>query len=451
MSDATDPRRLFADYASGEISAARLREMEAAIRSDPELRREFIEYMNVDSALGDLAALSEAELSVLKSLDKDPQRVSEDSGSGESSLADASGPGAGSLSLPADVRTQRWRRVGLAVAAVAASLVVAAILWIANLDDAHGASVATLVTNVDAVLLSGGKPWRDHELPAGEYELDQGLLHLRFDGGVMVYVEAPARFEAVSAKRVALHGGRLSASVPPAGVGFAVTTAEAEVIDYGTEFSVEAQTGASEVHVFEGLVKVHSRQGGKDEAGSVDLRTWEAVRIENSHLSPVSIELAPERFIRNFDEPKRNYARSVKRLSPVAYYRMPIRDRGLIAEPPAYSGKVLTGEGVRPPHAKGVFAGGSLRVKANSTGRGGRVDSPPPLRTGQFSLVVFVYLESRAHDAVVATNMNEAEGSFTLSLDENGLPHVAVKTIDGPLTTVSSDHLLPLPPGAIWS
>jgi hypothetical protein len=31
------------------------------LREDAELRRDFIEYMNVDSALSDLAALSEAE------------------------------------------------------------------------------------------------------------------------------------------------------------------------------------------------------------------------------------------------------------------------------------------------------------------------------------------------------------------------------------------------------
>ncbi len=58
------------------------------------------------------------------------------------------------------------------------------------------------------------------ELVAGDYQLRRGLLHLRFDGGVMVYLEAPAQFNVVSGKRFVLHHGRLSASVPPEGVGF---------------------------------------------------------------------------------------------------------------------------------------------------------------------------------------------------------------------------------------
>lgn len=150
-----------------------------------------------------------------------------------------------------------------------------------------------------------------------------------------------------------------------------------------------------------------------------------------------------DRFIRNFDEPKRKYARLVKRLSPLAYYRMPIRDRGLISEPPQHSGVVLTGDGIRPPHARGVFTGGSLRVSADSTGRGGRVDSPPPLGRGQFTLAVFVYLQTQTHGGTVATNIQGDEGSFALSLDENGLLRAMIRNSDGELQSVASDALLP--------
>jgi hypothetical protein len=66
MSDLADGRRFFADYASGAISAEQLQSLEAALREDADLRREFIEYMNVDSALGDLAALSKAEVAEIE-------------------------------------------------------------------------------------------------------------------------------------------------------------------------------------------------------------------------------------------------------------------------------------------------------------------------------------------------------------------------------------------------
>ena len=430
MSDSTQAHRLFAAYMGGEISADQLLTLEAVLREDAGLRQEFIEYMNVDSALGDLAALSEAELAEIEAAEIE-----------DNSTTVAAG--GSMLRWPTANVLHRSYRGAAVVGVIAGSLLLAAYLWVANPSAEHDAAVATLVTGVDSVLALDGEPWSDAELAAGEYQLKQGLVHLQFAGGVMVYVEAPARFEAVSEQRVVLHGGRLSASVPPAGVGFQVGTPEAEVVDYGTEFSVDVESGKSEVHVFDGLVRVHPRSGTDDDV-AIDLRTSQAVRIERASSKPVEIELATDRFIRTFDEPKRKYAHAVKELSPVAYYRMPIRDKGLVSDPPRHSGKVLTGDGSRPPHAQGVFAGGSLRVGADSTGRGGRVDFPPPLATGLFTLAVCAYSETRTDAGVVATDICGNEGRFALSLDADGLLHATVRTGGGEWQSVSGDAPLPL-------
>ncbi|MCS7469999.1 FecR domain-containing protein [Stieleria sp. ICT_E10.1] len=328
---------------------------------------------------------------------------------------------------------------------IATGLVTAACLLIAFLWSHRGdqpASVdhvaASVVRNVGGLLTKGDRQWDDPQLTTGGYELRKGLLNLRFGGGVMVYVEAPARFDAVSDRRVMLYSGRLSATVPPEGIGFTVETPEAEVIDFGTEFSVDVEDGASEVHVFDGLVRVNpGASNQRDVSRSVDLQASEAVRISDASSDPVGISVETNRFIRNFDEPRLNYARAIKQLSPVAYYRMPIRDRGLVSEPPKYSGVVLTGEGRRPPHAKGVFAGGSLRVGVDSTGRGGRVDSPPILSSGQFSLTVFVFLEDRAQNGVVATNFDGERGNFDLSLDENAMLQATIRNSDGDVNVVA--------------
>ena len=261
----------------------------------------------------------------------------------------------------------------------------------------------------------------------------------------MVYIEAPAQFDAVSGDRLLLHSGRLSASVPPEGVGFTVDTPDAKVIDFGTEFSVDVESSAREVHVFEGLVRVQPRSLKDGKAvQAVNLQSFQAVKIDNASKKPVGIQLATDRFIRSFDEPKRTYPRAVKQLSPVAYYRMPIRDKGLVADPPQYSGVVLTGDGVRPPHACGVDAGGSLRVKAESTGHGGRVDSPPPLGTGHFTLAVFIYLESETPGGTVATNIQGAEGNFVLALDDKGQLQATIRDRGGQLQSVTSAAFLPL-------
>ena len=306
------------------------------------------------------------------------------------------------------------------------------------------ACAATVISNVNGLLTKDDSQWDDMQIPEGDYDLQKGLLNLEFGGGVMVYVEAPARFDVSSNKRLVLHRGRLSARVPPEGVGFTVETPEAEVVDFGTEFSVDVEGGTSEVHVFDGLVRVHPRASDQRDASKpVDLQASQAVRLSEGATEPEDISIATDRFIRNFDEPKLIYFRAVKRLLPLVHYRMPIRDRGLVSNPPQYSGVVLTGEGKRPPPARGAFVGGSLRVGADSMGRGGRVDSPPTLNTGQFSLTVFVYLETPANNAMVATNLHDGQGNFRLSLDENGTLQAAIRSGDGDVSSIAGNTVQP--------
>ncbi len=432
MSKSEDLRPLFAEYASGTISAAELRALEAALRDDPELRQRFIEYMTIDSALGDMAALSEAELTEFESAKP----------GSESKAADSS---ASPVTPRSSDRSTLACRVVAFLGALAATLLIAALLWFAIPSQQGQPAVATLLTQVDAVLLCDGQPSSGAELPAGEYRLERGLLHLQFDGGVMVFVEAPARFDAVSNKRVMLHGGRLSATVPPAGIGFTVETPGAEVVDFGTEFSVDVQGGASEVHVFDGLVRVHpGALNQRDVSRPVELQASQAVRITDGATEPEDISIATDRFIRTFVESKRRYARTIKQFSPVAFYRMAIRDQGLACVPEQYSGKVLTGAGKRPPHARGVFAGGSLRVLAGSAGRGGRVDVSPPLQTGKFTLTAFVYPEADAKGGIVATNIQGNRGNFTLKLTEKGFLQATVRSRGGDLVSVTGTAPLAL-------
>ena len=116
------------------------------------------------------------------------------------------------------VRSRRMFVLAVAGLATAVCLVIAFVR--SRGDSAPGpayASVASVVSHVNGVLLKDGLSWNATQIPVGNYELQQGLLNVQFGGGVMVYVEAPARFDAISDKRVVLHRGRLSARVPPEG------------------------------------------------------------------------------------------------------------------------------------------------------------------------------------------------------------------------------------------
>ena len=210
-------------------------------------------------------------------------------------------------------------------------------------------ALARIEYEVNARLRQGAAVWPQASLPPGEYSLDQGLLQLRYARGVMVYMEAAARVEAVSRSVVGLHEGRWSASVPPAGIGVTVETPDAEVVDFGTEFSVDVASGASEVHVFAGQVRVQPKQMDDPQAHSVDLRTSQAVKVKAAEQT-VDIALARDRFIRGFDEPKVVYRRTVRRLQPADHHAHLRRPVGQHRGPPRRVHLAGPGNPHRHPH-----------------------------------------------------------------------------------------------------
>lgn len=94
----------------------------------------------------------------------------------------------------------------------------------------------------------------------GSYELESGTVHLRFVNGADLVVEGPAKFEIRDELCTNLTAGRVRAIVPPTAKGFTVVTREVAYEDVGTEFglSMDAATGESLMHVFDGQVNLRS-------------------------------------------------------------------------------------------------------------------------------------------------------------------------------------------------
>lgn len=102
-------------------------------------------------------------------------------------------------------------------------------------------------------------------LPAGRLALTDGLATLRFESGATITLEAPAVLEIVNKDLCILHRGMLTAQVPKEAIGFTVETANAKVIDHGTEFGISAgPNGEAHVQVFDGEVEVRHRQSGEN-------------------------------------------------------------------------------------------------------------------------------------------------------------------------------------------
>ncbi|MGY8696043.1 MAG: LamG-like jellyroll fold domain-containing protein, partial [Verrucomicrobiia bacterium] len=282
----------------------------------------------------------------------------------------------------------------------------------------------------------------------GEYVLTDGMVQFALANDVEVLVEAPARFRVDSPLLMALYEGRLSANVPPQGIGFTVETPGSEVIDHGTEFGVEVDAESqSEIHVFKGEVEVKARES-ESFVESVRLITDQATRVDTESGESSGIAVAPERFVRSFDEPVRFYSEAVRNLNPAVYYRMAISDDGVTLLD--RSGNDIHGRIERGAMLESAFASGqiglALRLQGVSSKAYARVENYPKATEGLLSVVGWVYAESRPTWASIAKNWAFGEmGQFHLGLEgfEGGL-EVQIRESDGGTVFVGVEEPFPL-------
>lgn len=333
----------------------------------------------------------------------------------------------------------RWLRATLGIAAAITGLLLVG-NWI--VQPKPGSPVAELTASVGGELWYLGKRLDagDATIRTGTFELKGGVSSFTFGNGVEVVVESPAAFEIESGLRMTLSHGKLSASVPPEGIGFTVGTPSAEVVDFGTEFSVEvAEDLSSEVHVFNGEVDVKPLVDTGAEP--VRLVTNNATRIEHQSDVPIGIEVDHDRFLRSLREPKKQYSREVRDLKPIVYYRM---------GPKTFDGRKNL-EYIPTGKSDAIIAPGKIGASLRLDGpakQGYAVATPSPdSKTGHLSGVCWVYAKSRPRKASIASNLSEADdGQFSWSFwRDTGCLHIRVKTEEG--NEVVAREKFPLPIG----
>ena len=99
-------------------------------------------------------------------------------------------------------------------------------------------------------------------LADGTLHLAEGLATLKFDSGAEVTLEAPVSLRLIDSMKCELMNGTAVTYVPDSALGFRIITPEANIVDYGTRFSVTVfeETGETHTRVSEGKVKVEYRQ-----------------------------------------------------------------------------------------------------------------------------------------------------------------------------------------------
>jgi hypothetical protein len=233
-------------YAQGLLPAEEAGDLEAALREGADLRRDFLEYLNVDAALAEHAALPE-----------------------------------GKSVGPCAARHVGWRlgpRLFLAAAAVLFVATVAVWLDRSAHDRTQQQSVVLAEVLSDERAEFEGRTASVHQgdrLTVSRLRLKQGALRLRLPSGVVLELSGPAQGAFESPMRFRLARGSLNVDVGKRGRGFTVVTGAGEITDLGTRFGVTVNPGGqTDVAVFSGEVRIRERG-----MGVVTISEGEALRL----------------------------------------------------------------------------------------------------------------------------------------------------------------------------
>ncbi|QDT00799.1 FecR domain-containing protein [Adhaeretor mobilis] len=227
------------------------------------------------------------------------------------------------LDQPAGARVKKspfrgWHLRGwhLALAASLAAVALTVGAWLVR----DGSNLSSGPAMADANDASPGLPvaqitgthnclWKDNrqsvgygeQLAAGRrLELAEGLAEITFNDGATILLEGPASFVVSGPATAELDAGRLAAVVPSRASSFRVSTQTLDLLDAGTEFGLHAlDSGASEVHVFNGIVRADVLDARGRPRERLQLNATEAVRINPVSTTVMEFPADDGKFIRS--------------------------------------------------------------------------------------------------------------------------------------------------------
>ena len=272
-------------YCSGSLSDEAFAELEEALRKDPSLRTQLIEYRMLDS---DLRSFADANIR---------EGATSHTGIGEQKTIRR-------------LKIEVW----VLAAAVAILAVGGAILGLnKNTPETVAPPTIAAMPSIDAgvavLAQEVGSKWHNRTLrvgdsmPPGLWHLDSGTAEIAFYSGAVVILEGPAQLEITSENGGILHQGKLRADVPPSAYGFTITSKTIELVDLGTSFGIAVGTDSkTEVHVFDGKVELFKPDSGRTIGKGIELLAGEARLVapngerskipadESRFLSPDQVE-----------------------------------------------------------------------------------------------------------------------------------------------------------------
>lgn len=274
-----DPLELIRRCLDGEATEAEFAQLEELLRDDSAFRREYLRYLNVDSALNALPRNLNPSAEFFGQTQSQPAQLTAGNWLNSRGLAGWLGVSAALLLLGmlAYQTINPGNRATLPSQAAPNA---------AEQQDINDPGVAVL-TRVAGLMGKTTDDWRvGQTIPPGSMAWDAGLVQLEFYCGATVVVEGPAELEILDESRVVCRLGRLRAHVPEPARGFAILAPSFELVDLGTEFGLNVpKEGVAEVHVFDGKVELYDSESNRSMASRRELNAGNAMTIDRDGTS----------------------------------------------------------------------------------------------------------------------------------------------------------------------
>jgi hypothetical protein len=248
---------LLAAVCDETLTAEQAERLADRLRREPAARRFYVRYLDMHARLLGLPGLA---------ADSQPRRGPDDvvvPTAGLRWIASMAVPlAAASVTLLAIALLLRRppgdREPPVGVAAVAATPPV-----VADLPAKAGCYVATITVASPDARLGGRRAVVGGRLLPAAWDVTDGSIAVRFDGGAEIFFDTGSRFRITSRRSLEVEEGAFVFQGDATCEPLTITTPQATLVDVGTRYAAVVKPGAEELHVLDGAVRRST--GGPEE------------------------------------------------------------------------------------------------------------------------------------------------------------------------------------------
>ncbi|WP_437223084.1 FecR domain-containing protein [Planctomicrobium sp. SH661] len=264
-------RQLTDQLYDGEIDPAGVARIEELIMQDQQCLQTYVERLDFHSELLEQADQKTNEMGALQIIQQC------------------------SVSRDRQERRQRWK--------INAVLVACSLLGLAALGGAYYSAILVPAAVGTVASLSTDLELKDSSLELGQIvrrgqtiSVNRGIVSLQL-AHVTVDLIGPASLRLDGKSRVSLAKGTLLSKVQPEGVGFTVKTPDSEIVDLGTEFLVQHDTGnGTHLSVRRGAAQGKLLDWRGLPTKVMELTASRAAQFQKEKEAVKEVRYAPERF-----------------------------------------------------------------------------------------------------------------------------------------------------------